>query len=225
MELIGNGFNRKWHTVPASTSIPIFVRLNEIKLRFDIGTQTIAEKCESFENCLQSMETALSDLTEVYVGCSVDQTNQSDFNDHSALFNYLGNRLLQICNTFQRYTFIIWIDSDENLIANSIASILELPQIIHCERVNIGLGAFLLDQPIQLPIESISSWLVGMGIPEEEIKIRKKGQKRFLKISSDRISNAQQICEHLKEVNFQFHSIQLFIILVIHRAHVGIISR
>ena len=170
-------------------------------------------------------ETALSDLTEVYVGCSVDQTNQSDFNDHSALFNYLGNRLLQICNTFQRYTFIIWIDSDENLIANSIASILELPQIIHCERVNIGLGAFLLDQPIQLPIESISSWLVGMGIPEEEIKIRKKGQKRFLKISSDRISNAQQICEHLKEVNFQFHSIQLFIILVIHRAHVGIISR
>lgn len=167
------------------------------------------------------METTLSDLTEVYVGCSVDQTNQSDFNDHSALFNYLGNRLLQICNTAHRYTFIIWIDSDENLIANSVASILELPQIIHCKRVNIRLGRFLLDQPIELPIESISNWLVGMGMPEEEIKIRKKGQNRFLKISSDRISNAQQICEHLKEVNFQFHGVQLFIILVIRMCACG----
>lgn len=183
-------------------SVPSFLRFNDIKLQYedDNDSQSIAEKCQLFKECLQQLRASLSDLNEFFLTSFIDRENSSDFSDHLTFLNYLRDELLPICRSSRRHKLIIGFNSDENSAANLITSILELSQ--QCSDLTIGLGG--LNQPTELPVVAISDWLAGKS--DRSVKIgAQKPESKLLQIVSS-ISNSQEMWEHQLEVSFNFKS-------------------
>ena len=176
---------------------PVFLRFGEVDLRHFYGTQSIAEKCELFDKCLQSIKPALNDSDSIYFKCVVFEHNPSQFFNHQTLIKYISHRLLPICESSRKYSFIIGLLSDENSASNIIASILQMAQISRygCFGVYIGLIA---TNPAQLPIETISNWL---NRNSGAMKIHQK-QTDLLTHSSKAFQNIPEMCDFLKMVNF-----------------------
>ena len=88
------------------TSVPRFLRFNEVKLFYNFGQKSIEEKCRSIENSLQPLKKALKDANSILFDGIIDRDNRTHFSDHSKLLEYLSERLLKICNEHVNTIFI-----------------------------------------------------------------------------------------------------------------------
>ena len=196
------GIEEKAICLTELAAFPKFLHFDEVLLAYDIGSQKITKKCRLFDECLRSIKAAVNDSNSICFACDISQDDPRQFYHQSALASYIQDNFLPICSSSRRYKFDIYFisDVDVNAGTNAIASILLMPQIIRCSNVAINLR-WLLGQPTRLPIEAISNWLAKKSDNNSKI-IDQKGQHRFLKIYSHTISNASEMCNHLKEVNF-----------------------
>ena len=181
-------------------TFPPFLRFNEVRLKYYIKSQLLHAKCLLFEDCLNSIKPALKDSNEICFDANINRANPSHFSDHSSVVIYLRDRLLPICDSSRRYEFIIGFESYENSATKVISSILQISQVRRCSNVSIELFDYMY--PARLPVEDISNWLDPKAEDGDGTEIcGKKRQSRFLKIYSYITSNAQEMLDHLKEVN------------------------
>ena len=179
---------------------PKFLRFEEVKFSFVEGSQTIAEKCQLFDGCLQLIQAALTHSNEICFIGQIDESDLKHFCNYSTLVRYLRHGLLPICDSSRRYTFTIQFNSDKDAAANLIAEILRMPQIDGCSNVYIDLSDA---NPVHLPVESISNWLAGKSDDGLEIYGRTQ-QHKFIEIYSLPISDVLGLCDDLLEVRFIF---------------------
>ena len=183
------------------TSVPSFIRFNEVKLFYNIGSMSIEKKCRSIGSYLQPLKDALKDSNSIRFYGVNDRNSQAYFSDHSKLLNHLSKQLLKICNSSREYNFSIYFRSEEEAGAedNVINSIIQMPQIYRCSHLRINLCC--APQPMLLPVEVISSWLnrsIGDGVN----LIGCAPQEIFLRIYAARIQNVVEMCDHLAKVYF-----------------------
>ena len=197
------GSEQKRIPLPYLAKFSPFLRFNKVLLNYDIGLQSLLEKCRLFEDCLESIKPALEDSKKTDFVANTNHNNPWNFSDHTNLVIYLRDKLMPVCNSSRQYAFVIGFGgsdggwSDENSATEVISSILQISQVQSCSNVSIKLT---VDSAIWLPVENISNWLA--PTTDDGIDIcGKKEQNRFLLIFSDIIPNAQEMCDHLKEVN------------------------
>ena len=179
------------------TTFPPFLRFDEVQLEYDTGSQSLITKCQLFEGCLDSIKPALKDSNKICFAAKIDKDDSRHFSDHRNVVNYLRDRLLQICDSSRRYIFDIFLDLVEDSNTEFISSILQISQVRSCSNVSIEL--FGINVTARLPVEDISNWLVPKTDDGAEICGKKK---QNLIIFSHVIPNAQEMWDHLKEVNF-----------------------
>ena len=182
---------------------PAFLRFGEVDLQYFLGSQSIVEKCDLFDGCLQSIKQALNDSNLIYFKCIVSENAANQFSNYQTLIEYISERLLPICESSRQYIFGFNFFSDKNSASNIIASILQMAQISRygC----FGVYIVLIDtNPAQLPIETISNWL---NRNSGAMEIHQKQTESFLLIrSSETFQNIPEMCDFLKMVNFNFFS-------------------
>ena len=194
---IGN--ERKEISLENLATFPPFLRFDKVILQYDKGSHSyFPTKCLLFEDCLNSIKSALKDSNEIYFSASINRADPSHFSNHSSVITYLRDRLLPICDSSRRYVFSIDFLSDKNSTTEAISSILQICQVRRCSNV-----CFIIwwSEPTRLPAEAISNWLVPKTDDGVEI-CGNKGENRLLHIFSNTIPNAQEMWDHLKEVNF-----------------------
>ena len=191
-----------WEEISAANlaKFPSFLRFDYVLLQYFFGTQSILAKCRFFEECLNSIKPALKDSNNICFQAYINQANPTDFGDHASLVAYLRDRLLPICSSSRRYSFIITSEYG-NSATEVISSILQFPQVRLCSNVFINLLGYCLS--IRLPVDDISNWLVPKTDDGVDI-CGKNGENRFLRIFSYIIPNTQKMWDHLMEVNFNF---------------------
>ena len=138
---------------------------------------------------------AVNDSNEIFFSGAINQNSRYEFSNHLTLIKYLRDELLPICDSSRRYKLQIGFDSDKNEGTKVISSVLEMPQIVGCSNVEIGI--FRIDSPVQMPIEKIEEWL---NQKTGRIGFSGKKEEKFLKIYSYNIENVLEMCEHLTEV-------------------------
>ena len=184
---------------------PAFLRFRAVDLLYHHGSQSIAEKCDLFDGCLQSIKPTLNDSNSINdsnlisFSCFIAKNVPQQFSNHQTLIKYISDRLLPICESSRQYSFYIGFASDKNSSSNVIDSILQMAQIYRygCFGVYIGL---IDTNPAQLPIETISTWL---NRNSDQKKIHKKQTYSILRIrSSKTFQNISEMCDFLKMVNF-----------------------
>ena len=176
---------------------PAFLRFREVDLLYHHGSQSIAEKCDLFDGCLQSIKPTLNDSNLINLNCLTAKNVQKQFSNHQTLVKYVSERLLPICESSRSYSFFIGFVSDENSASNVIDSILQMAQISRygCFGVYIGL---INNNPAQLPIETISTWL---NRKSGAMEFRQKQTGNVLRIrSSETFQNIPEMCDLLKTV-------------------------
>ena len=178
---------------------PAFLHFGEVYLRYwnesIESSESIEERCQLFGGLLPAIKGALNDSKEIFFGADIDQEDQSEFNDHSALIAYLRDEFLPICDSSRRYKFFINFETDKNSGSEVISSILKMPQVVQCSNVDICLQ--LINDPIELSVGEIAQWL-----NQKNDRIGKKKEEKFLKIYSYNIQNVLEIWKHLTEVLF-----------------------
>ena len=182
---------------------PAFLRFREVHLLYNYGSQSIAEKCDLFDGCLQSIKPALNDSNLINYICIVSENAANQFSNYQTLIEYIRERLLPICESSRQYLFGFNLFSDKNSASNIIALILQMSQIYRygCFGVYIGLIGTI---PAQLPIETISTWL---NRNSGAMEIHQKQTDSFLLIrSSETFQNIPEMCDFLKMVNFNLFS-------------------
>ena len=198
-------FTRKEVSLADLAEFPPFLRFNQVRLRYDTGSQSPLAKCRLFDECLNSIKPALNDSNEIRFFATIDHADPSHFSDYSSVVFYLCYGLLPIFNSSRRYNFYIGLDPNKNSATDLISSILEISRVRSCSTVKINLFNYDDDDEdvfthTQLPVEDISNWLAAKTDDGVEI-YGKKQESRFLLIYSDIIPNTQEMWEHLKEVN------------------------
>ena len=97
---------------------PAFLHFGEVYLRYwnesIESSESIEERCQLFGVLLPAIKGALNDSNEIFFDADIDQEDQSEFNDHSALIAYLRDELLPICDSSRRYEFFIGLYSDQD---------------------------------------------------------------------------------------------------------------
>lgn len=177
------------------TMAPPFLHFNEFRLWHSFGSEAIAEKCKSYEACLQMIKPMLNASKETNFECKIDENYPNHFFDHSALLEYLGDRIVPICDPSRHISFSIDLDSDKDSSTNIIASIIKFPQITRCTNVGIKLYTAKAG-PLRLPIEIISNWFNRTSNSMEQ-----KQKEQFLEIfCCEYFQNSDEMCQHLKEV-------------------------
>ena len=109
----------------------------------------------------------------IEISAPISQHDRNYFNNHSALNDYLQNRLLSICDSARGYKFRISLgqDENENDVANVISSIIQMPTIERCSKVDIVILCYW-EANKQLPVENISNWLDEKFLASEELFVR-----------------------------------------------------
>ena len=174
---------------------PVFLRFYGFHLPYSIGLRPIEEKCQLFGDLLPVIKGALNDSNEIHFDAGINQKDQSEFYNHSALIAYLRDEFLSICDSTRRYKFVITFDSDQNSGSKVISSILKMPQVVQCSIVDILLLRNF--DPIEFPVGEIAQWL-----NQKNDRIGKKKEEKFLKISAYKIQNVLEIWKHLTGVLF-----------------------
>ena len=196
----------------ALSAPPRFLHFIKVKLlyddpvihpRFPIQLKSIEEKCDSIENYLRPFKEALNDTKSFEFYGDIDQKVDkfSSSFTQSSLLEYLSQKLLPIFNLSHRYEFDISFVCGEGDATNVIDSILQMPQISRCSNLDIKLR--YIQQPKQLPVETISNWLNRKMDVGTEI-IGRTPREIYLGIWLDKIQNAMEMCDHLAEVLFYF---------------------
>ena len=192
--IVGNSTTK----VSLPTSVPRFLRFNEVQLSYYEGHESIEEKCRSIESYLQPLKEALKDSNLIKFGGGIDRNDPTTFSDHSKLLNYLNEKFIKIFNSSRGYEFSILLPKEAGAAAIVISSIIQMPQISRCANLRFHLW---LRQPIVLLVEAISGWLnrtIGDGINFDG----RSPQELFLRIFASRIQNIVEMCEHLAKVCF-----------------------
>ena len=169
---------------------PSFLRFGYIDLDYRPGRQLIAAKWRQIKKLLTS---ELLNGTNLKFRGRINQTEPSDFANHSQLLDHIGNELLPICNRCQSYEFRINIWFDENDTASTISSILEMQPVNECSHVKFVLYDWKVT-PLPFPVEGIENWIRSSGS-----SANKQGGK-FLRITMPKISNGPEIYDHFKKV-------------------------
>ena len=179
--------------------LPHYLRFNEVRLFYNLGQNSMEEKCRSTHNYLSLLKEALKDSIAIRFYGKIVQDDHKDFDDHSKLLNYLSKQLLEMLNSSREYNFSISLNSDEagaNIVINSI---IQMSQIYRCSTLRFDL--WHTPQPVLLPVEAISYWLnrsIGNGMNF----IGRVPQEIFLRIYAFSIQNVVEMCDHLVEVCF-----------------------
>ena len=176
-----------------------FLRFNEVQLFYNVGQQSIEEKCRSIENYLQPLEEALKDANSIQFDGCIERNDLTKFSDHSKLLEYLSEQLLKICNSSREYDFSICFFTEEaEAGSNVINSIIQMPQICRCSNLRFRLSRG--PQPMLLPVDAISDWLnrtIGVGM---NFNGRRTPQEMSLRVYAGIIQNVVEMCDNLLEV-------------------------
>ena len=181
-----------------------FLRFNSVFLIYSPGSQSIDEKLHLLQNRLQLFKTAFRDVEKITLIAKINQTDQSQFRNHSQLLDHFREQVLPICDSSPFYSFQIDFQSDNDAAGNFIAQILQLPSIIRCRDV-----LFLYEKEtfIQFHAETISNWLHRNS--DDRIGCTGTGQSKKERILATnnriKIQNAVEICDHLKMVRAFFN--------------------
>ena len=200
------GSEQKKISLPNLATFPPFVCFNEVTLNYDKGSQSLLAKCRLFEDCLNSIKSALKDSNKMYFFADINQADPCHFSDHSSLVIYIRDKLLPIYGLSRRCVFDILFKSDKNSVTELISSILQISQIRLYSNVELsGVSAKKsgYNVPVRLPIEDISNWLTPKTDEGVEICGKTKLENRFLRIFLRNISNTKELWDHLKEVVFR----------------------
>ena len=174
-----------------------FLRFNEIQLFYNVGQQSIEEKCRSIENYLSPLKEVLKDSIAIRSRGDIARNDLTNFSDHSILLNYLSEHL-KILNSSREYEFSIGFHPEEvGAEANVINSIIQMPQICRCS--NLRFFLWHAPQPILLPVEAISNWLNRSKVCGIN-PIGQASEKIFLRIYGTRIQNVVEMCDYLTKV-------------------------
>ena len=153
-----------------------------------------------FLNHLQPLKQALSNSMLNFRG-EINQDASNHFRDHSQLLHHVQNQLLHICNA-RCYKFNIRFFSGKDTAAVIISSILQMQLFSVCPIVGFY---FSNNDPMELPIETISNWLNRRNRAPDEFEVNKKFRReRFLHISVPEIQNGRKMCDNSNEVIFIF---------------------
>ena len=187
------------------TSVPRFLRLNDVKLFYNRGQMSIEEKCRSIENYSQPFKEALKDSNLIYFFGDVARNDLKQFDDHSKFLNYLSETFLKIFNSSREYKFsIAFYPEEAGAGANVLNSIIQMPQICRCS--NLRFWLWKAPQPLLLPVEAISSWL-NRSIGDVMHFNGRTPQEIFLRIYVSRIQNVVEMCEHLAKVCLFYYKV------------------
>ena len=198
--------------------VPRFLRYYRVSLVHYGGSQSIAQKRESFRGYLPSIKASLYDSNIIGFYCRINQedlpdefSDPSEFSDHSAaaLLEYI-RQIVSICDSPRGYWFEFHRLTDSDAFGNVIASILEMPAIARSSNVCIcSLPVFRM----HFPVEAISNWL-----NRERHVMDRNQRERTLLLScyvQDACTQTPEMCDFLKKVfflYFRIFSLELFIL-------------
>ena len=130
---------------------PRFLRFGNVKLDYSTGTQSIAQKCESFLGYLPSIKASLNDSNIIHFDCPINKEDATKFSDHLTLTEHI-RQIVLICDASRGYAFFM----DSDALGDVVSSTLEMPAIA---RSSFASFIFISRSTRHLPIESISNWL------------------------------------------------------------------
>ena len=189
------GTDKKEIALSELVIVPPFLRFDIVILEYQIGSQSIAQKCKSFHTHLPSIKSSLCDSLISFV-CEINKEDSNQFSNCSALLEHIRN-ILSICDSSRGYSFFVLhvSDSDENDNGNGITSILEIPVISRSSTVYIfGINSTLT----QSTIKAISNWL-----NRERNEMDQKQRERNLALACPiQDGQLQEMCDFLKQVPF-----------------------
>ena len=133
------------------------------------------------------------------ISAHIRHNDRSAFIDHSQLLECIRNRLLPICDSSRGFKFRICFFSDKNSVTDTIASLLQMPEILRCPNVEITIPVRHPREKKQLPVEAISNWL---EIANARKNVDQNHKEKFLKIVFSGIQNAKEMLDHLAMVIF-----------------------
>ena len=172
---------------------PPFLRFDQVIIEYQITSQSIAQKCESFNTHLPSIKSSLCDSNIISFVCTIDKEDRHQFSNCSALLEHIRN-ILSICDSSRGYSFFVFptSDSDENGNGNAITSILEIPVISRSSTVYIcDINSTLT----QSTIKAISNWL------NREMD-QKQRERNLVLACPIQDAQLQEMCDFLKQVPF-----------------------
>ena len=181
-------------TLTELSSLPLFVRFDNVELWYRLGPQQIEEKLKLFQIYLLTLKTALNNSNVITVYTEISQKNSSVFSNHLALLEYFPI-LLSICGSSRCYRFEIVFYSDKDAIPNVIAAIMQIPKINRCSGLKIIIPNYWKEQN-HLLLKAVSNWV------EKTAEGMENNQKRFLRIRFGYIYRVRQMFEHIKKVVF-----------------------
>ena len=168
---------------------PPFLRFDQVIIEYQITSQSIAQKCESFNTHLSSIKSSLYDSNIISFVCTIDKEDPHQFSNCSALLEHIRN-ILSICTSSRGYSFFVFPNSDEN--GNAITSILEIPVISRSSTVYIcDINSTLT----QSTIKAISNWL--------NREMDQKQRERNLALACPiQDGQHQEMCDFLMQIPF-----------------------
>ena len=145
-------------TLTELSSLPLFVRFDNVELWYRLGPQLIEEKFKLFQSYLLTLKTALNDSNVITVYTEISQNNSRVFSNYLALLEYFPI-LLSICGSSRCYRFEIVFYSDKDAIPNVIAAIMQIPKINRCSSgLTIIIPNYWKEQN-HLLLKAVSNWV------------------------------------------------------------------
>lgn len=175
---------------------PKFIRFGEVELIYRYTELPIAEMCQAFVNCLQPLKRELNGTKLLHFHGHIHQKDRSCFNGQSQLLVHLRDELMPIFvfNPSRNYKFdISFHTEDNNSSLNAVTQILQMAPIDRCSNLEIRLYG-ITEQ--LLPVKEILNWLHRKS---DRIIEKKKEEERFLRIYSNDMQNARELCDGLKK--------------------------
>ena len=195
------GVNNKEIALSELVVVPRFFRFDNVLLVSLTGSQSIAQKYESFRGHLLSIKASLYDSNVTRFYFAFNQEDTSQFNDHSELLEHI-RQIVSICDSSRGYSFVLRRFSDA--FGDVISSILGMPTIARSSFVSIPPHWFLSYYDAlalaQLPIETISNWL-----NRERNALDQNQRERLLVLvfpAQVHDTQIQEMCDFLKQVSF-----------------------
>ena len=186
-------------------ALPEFIRFGRVRLYYYYGSQLITQKCQAIINYLLPLKRRLGNSNLISIFATIDQRRECCFADCS-LLSHLRNELLPICDSADRYEFNIDFVLEVDAASDVIAKILQIAQISRCANVEFFFyysDQSATDKQTKLPVLAISNWLhIKADVVVESIGQNQRD--RYLQIATEQIQNANEMCEELEQVIFNF---------------------
>ena len=173
--------------------VPLFLRFDKVKLEYSTGSQSIAQKCESFRGYLASIKSTLYDSNITYFDFQIDEEDQSQFRNHPTFIEHIRH-IMSICDLSRGYAFIFSLRTNTYAFDYLIASIIEMPETMHSSFVSI-VGGLYDHTNTQLLAETISNW-------RERHAMNQNQRERCLILYVLDHSIIQGMCDYLEQVSF-----------------------